>query len=515
MRLPLLELLPEPLGELVQLPQVHFHAGALHLREHLGQRLLHVVVEMLPVGELVEDLAAEEDEGGRLAGAGGRGLLGRLVEQRARPGLRRGLLQFDVEVAPREDVHGVALLRVDEVVHQRNVEPAALEGDARVGEEVRLQLEVVAVFVDGRVLQDGPDDVQPVSGDGAGLVFTAKDKPLDGSEDAFGICLGNEAAAAGLLHGLDHLVRRDIIDNEFLSLLRGRRRPHVRDEALEGVELVFLEEVRDGGGEVHVQPHVLRRRFQRDVGLDGHELLGQADIAPRLLELRLLARGELGQMGIDVLDAAVLGNQLPGAHLADALDARHVVGRVAADGEHVDDLDRVQDAPFLADGRAVDDLVVPAGLPRLVLEHMLRDELAVVLVGRDHVHVHPFPRAAEGHRADHVIGLEPLDHQHGDVHRLHQLRKGFQRVDDKLRSRRACTLVFGVQLVAEGPARRVEGHRQVRGLLPLHHLQQVLREPVQDGHVRPLRVDHRPSQEGVVHLEDERVSVNEKQFVHI
>ena len=80
-RLPLLELLPEPLGELVQLPQVHFHAGALHLREHLGQRLLHVVVEMLPVGELVEDLAAEEDEGGRLAGAGGRGLLGRLVEQ--------------------------------------------------------------------------------------------------------------------------------------------------------------------------------------------------------------------------------------------------------------------------------------------------------------------------------------------------------------------------------------------------------------------------------------------------
>ena len=80
MRLPLLELLPEPLGELVQLPQVHFHAGALHLREHLGQRLLHVVVEMLPVGELVEDLAAEEDEGGRFAGAGGRGLLGRLVE---------------------------------------------------------------------------------------------------------------------------------------------------------------------------------------------------------------------------------------------------------------------------------------------------------------------------------------------------------------------------------------------------------------------------------------------------
>ena len=409
----------------------------------------------------------------------------------------------------------MALLRVDEVVHQRNVVPAAFQRDARMGEEVRLQLEVVAVFVDGSVLQDGPDGVQPVPGDGAGLVPAAENDPLDRGEDTFGIRLGDETAAAGLLHGLDHLGRCYVIDNEFLSLLRGRRRPHVRDEALEGVELVFLEEVRDGGGEVHVQPHVLRGRFQRDVGLDGHELLGQADVAPRLLELRLLARGELGQMGIDVLDAAVLGNQLPGAHFADALDARHVVRRVAANGEHVDDLDWVQDAPFLTDGRAVDDLVVTAGLPGLVLENVLRDELAVVLVRRDHVHVHPFPRAAEGHRADHVVGLEPLDHQHGNVHRLHQLREGLQRVDDKLRSRRARALVFGVQFVAERSTRRVKGHRQMRGLLPLHHLQQILRKAVQDRHVRPLRVDHRPPEKGVVHLEDERVSVYEKQFVHI
>ena len=409
----------------------------------------------------------------------------------------------------------MALLRVDEVVHQRNVVPAAFQRDARMGEEVRLQLEVVAVFVDGSVLQNLPDGVQPVPGDGAGLVPAAEDDPLDGGKDTLGIGLSDETAAAGLLHGLDHLGRCYVIDNEFLSLLRGRRRPHVRDEALEGVELVFLEEVRDGGGEVHVQPHVLRGCFQRDVGLDGHEFLGQLYIAPRILKLRLLARGELGQMGIYVLDTAVLGHQLSGAHLADALDARHVVRRIAANGEHVDDLDRVQDAPFLTDGRAVDDLVVTAGLPGLVLENVLRDELAVVLVGRDHIHVHPFPRAAEGHRTDHVVGLEPLDHQHRNIQRLHQFRERLQRVDDKLRGRRARTLVLGVQFVAEGAARRVERHRQVRGLLPLDHLQQVLRKAVQDGHVRPLRVDHRPSQEGVVHLEDERVSVNEKQFVHI
>ena len=238
-------------------------------------------------------------------------------------------------------------------------------------------------------------------------------------------------------------------------------------------------------------------------------------MVPGLLELRLLARGEFAEMGIDILDAAVLGHQLPGAHFTDALHAGHVVRRVAADGQHVDDLDRVQDAPFLADGTAADDLVIPAGLPGLILENVLGNELAVVLVGRDHIHVHPFPGAAEGHRADDVVGLEPLDHQHGNVHRLHQFRERFQRVDDELRGRRARALVGRVQLVPERSARRVERYCEVRGLLPLHHFQQVFGEPEEDGHVRSLRVDHRPPQKGVVHLEDERMPVNEKQFVHI
>ena len=160
--------LAEALGEVVQLLEIHLHAGALHLRKLLGERLFHLVVQLLAVGEFLPDLPAQQDQCGRLAGADVLGGLGRLVEQRARPGLRRGLLQFDIEVASREDVHGVALLRVNEVVHQRDVVPAAFQRDARIGEEVRLQFEVVAVFVDGSVLQDGPDGVQPVPGDGAG-----------------------------------------------------------------------------------------------------------------------------------------------------------------------------------------------------------------------------------------------------------------------------------------------------------------------------------------------------------
>ena len=97
---------------------------------------------------------------------------------------------------------------------------------------------------------------------------------------------------------------------------------------------------------------------------------------------------------------------------------------------------------------------------------------------------------------------------------LHQLGKRFQGVDDQLRGRGTRPFVGGVQLVAKGAARRVERHRHVRGLFPLQHFQQVLGESVQDGHIRPLRIDHGPAQEGVVHLEYQCVPVYEEKLVH-
>ena len=395
--LPFRHFAAESLRETVQLLQVHLHAGALHLGEDLCQRFFHVVIEPGAVAEFFPDLLSQQGKDGRLADAGVPAFLGNLVKERARADLGRRLFQFHVQVTPGQDVHGVTLLRVHQVVHQGDVVPFPLKCDARVVQQVRLQFEVVAVFVDAAVFQDVPDAVDPVAGNGAGLLPTAEDEPLDGGEDPVAVTLRDEAAVASRTDGLYDLIDRNLIDNEFLPLLGGRGRADMGDEPLEGVELVFFEKVRDGGGEVHVQAHVLRRRFQRDVGLDRDQFLGEPDMVPGLFELRLLAGGEFAEMGIDVLDAAVLGHQFPGTHFTHALHAGDIVRRIAADGQHVDDLDRVQDAPFLADGTAADDLVIPAGLPGLVLENVLGDELAVVLVGRDHIHVHPFPGAAEGH----------------------------------------------------------------------------------------------------------------------
>ena len=145
---------------------------------------------------------------------------------------------------------------------------------------------------------------------------------------------------------------------------------------------------------------------------------------------------------------------------------------------------------------------------------MRADELPVVLVRGDHVHVQLVGRELRGGRAQDVIGLETLDAQDGDVHILDQLRQGLQGVYDQLRGRGTGAFVGGIHFVAERASRRVEGHRDVRGLLPFDEFQQVFGESVQDRHVSPLGVDHRPAEECVVHPENQRMPVNQVQCIH-
>ena len=228
----------------------------------------------------------------------------------------------------------------------------------------------------------------------------------------------------------------------------------------------------------------------------------------------LLTGRQFLQVGIDVFHRAEAGNQLPGAYLADALHAGHIVGGVAADGQHVDDLHRVQDAPALADGRPVDDFVFAAGLSGLVLEDVRGDQLTVVFVGGDHIDIQRFSGELDGHRPDDVVGLEARQHHHRDAERPDDFGDWLQGVDDQLRGRRARTLVLRVELVAECAARRVEGDGQMGGLFPLDQLQQVLGETVEDGGIGALGIDHRPARKGVVHLENEGVTVYEEEFVH-
>ena len=232
-------------------------------------------------------------------------------------------------------------------------------------------------------------------------------------------------------------------------------------------------------------------------------------MAAGLPELGLLARGQFGKMGIDAVDGAVSGEELGGADLADALDAGDVVGRIAAEGQHVDHLRRRGDAPVLRELGRPDDFLLSPALSGLVLQDIGGDQLTVILVRGDHVDQESGRFGAAGHRADDVVGLEALHHQHGDAEGAENLRQRLQGVDDQLRRRRTRALVVGVHLMAERPAGRIEGDGQVRRLLAFDHFEEILRETEEDGSVHPLRIQHRPAEERVIHLEDERVSVNE------
>ena len=269
----------------------------------------------------------------------------------------------------------------------------------------------------------------------------------------------------------------------------------------------MLEKFGQVRGERTCVVHVVQGDGQLHVGLDGDQGLGKGHVRLRFLELGLLLGREFVQVGVDVLHTAVLGNELGGAHFAHAFHAGHVVGGVSADGQHVNDLRGRGDAPFFAEGGAVHQFVVGPALAGLQLESVWADKLAVVLVGRYHVHVQAVRCELRGGRAQDVIGLEALDHEDGNVHALHQLREGLQGLDDQLGGRGARAFIGGIHLVAERASRRVEGHGDVRGLLPFDEFQQVFGESEEDGHVRPLGIDHRPSQERVVHFEHQRVPV--------
>ncbi len=143
---------------------------------------------------------------------------------------------------------------------------------------------------------------------------------------------------------------------------------------------------------------------------------------------------------------------------------------------------------------------------------MSGDELPVIFVRSDHIDIHLVRGEALRDSAYHVIGLEPADHQHRNVHGADNRGERFQSIDDKLRSLGAVGLVFRVEFVAESAARRVETHRQMGRLLALHQFKQIFGETEKYGGVHALGVDHGTPEERIVHLEDERMPIDKKKF---
>ncbi|MCY1284699.1 hypothetical protein D9M70_336140 [compost metagenome] len=402
---------------------------------------------------------------------------------------------------------------VQHVGFQHAVEGHALQGDRRrgVGQHVHVVLGVLAELGLGRVLEDRLE--RPQHGVAVELRRHAHigvgDRHVgglagfdgEGHADHLGL-LGVEAGGLGVegdQFGAAQLVQPGVearlVEDGLVAVLRRRRRGVVEQVGIarrggRGLAQHLVEPALEFQLAVPLgQRGVVRRagvqllgvEVERHVGLDGRQLVGQVGHLAVFGELgrqRLGAAdrqlGDLVEAGVEHVEAAAdAGQQAQRGFLADPGDAGDVVDLVAHQRQVVDD-QLGADAELGA--HALD--VVDAAGHGVDQGDVRADQLGHVLVaGGDH-HVAALRGGLPGQGADHVVGLHALHAQQRQAEGAHA---GVQRFDlhaQVVRHRRPVGLVFGEQLVAEGPTLGVEDHREgaVRVLLAqaFQHVQHAL-----------------------------------------
>ena len=138
------------------------------------------------------------------------------------------------------------------------------------------------------------------------------------------------------------------------------------------------------------------------------------------------------------------------------LDARYAVDGVADQRQVIDDL-LWPDAEFGHHGRHVEHLAAHRVHP----QHVVVDQLREVLVASRDDGLPATRGRLHGERADHIIGLDALDHEQRPAQRAHRSVDRLDLRGEVLRHRRPMCLVLGEEVVAKGLALGVEHHRPV------------------------------------------------------
>ena len=122
------------------------------------------------------------------------------------------------------------------------------------------------------------------------------------------------------------------------------------------------------------------------------------------------------------------------------------------------------DLPLGENLRHAQNLGLVAAASRLVHKAPLGNELAVVLVGRDHVRRKSLDLGLFGQRADHVVGLPPRLAQNRDIKRLTEPEHIRQCLAQILGHGLALGFVLFVLVVPVRRLRRVKDNGDVRRL---------------------------------------------------
>ena len=213
--------------------------------------------------------------------------------------------------------------------------------------------------------------------------------------------------------------------------------------------------------------------LHRDVAVEGNQAAAEIRLLFGVAEVLAALALDLVRVGVEVVEVAVLADQLAGGLLADQRHAGHVVDRIALQGQAIDDLPG-PNPHLLLHRLAVGDLARLDVVGADVVVEQLED----VLILRADQHVDPVAGGLLGQRADDVVRLVAFQAQDRNTHRPQDLLDPVHLHRQLLRHGRPVGLVLGKDL---GPERRglaVHGHRDHVGLLLLDQPQQSGREDV-------------------------------------
>ncbi len=209
------------------------------------------------------------------------------------------------------------------------------------------------------------------------------------------------------------------------------------------------------------------------MAVEGDEPTAQIRLLPGLTEVLAPLSFDLIGVGVEMVQVAVLADQLAGGLLADQRHAGHVVDRIAFQGQTIDDLPGLN-SHLLFHHLAVGDFARFDIVGTNVVVEQLQD---IFVLGANQ-HVNLVAGGLLGQGTDDIVRLVALQAQDRDAHRAENLLDPVHLDRQLLRHGRPIGFVLGKDL---GPERRglaVHGHRDHVGLLLLDQPEQSHRENV-------------------------------------
>ena len=219
-------------------------------------------------------------------------------------------------------------------------------------------------------------------------------------------------------------------------------------------------------------------------------------------------------MGEHVIDRTELLQERYCGLLPYSFATRYIIRSIAHETQQIDNLLLVLQSVFIAylfDAHQFETACVA----RPIHEHMLGDQLRVILVRRSHIDFKTGLFALHGERTDDIVCLKTGYFKHGYIHRLQQLfddRNGFADIFGCLGSLR---FVLLIGLMAERTACRIKSNAYMSRVDFLEQVFERDTKTEDSGGVFSLTVHSRGTDEGVIRPKDHGVRIYKKQFFHV